>query len=221
MTKEQSLNDASTLTPQELTALERQSANRLDLGAQRWALLALVVVYVLALFLPFAGDANGWQIVSFGEPEHIQTAVTERAFALLSFITLPILTTATVASQRTVFAMLAWMTGSVTLVAALLGLWLRQTGSAADAGVTTGGGMYLAIFCVLAAVPFLAAAWLRRDPEQQRLEALRRENTEFNPVAEVQTDAAQQAVRRTDGAEGIVDDRRQRAAERHRRSKDL
>ena len=61
---------------------------------------------------------------------------------------------------------------------------MRQTGTA---GGSTGAGMYLAIVCLVIAVPVLTSAWLRRDPEQERYEQARRENPEANPVADVQS----------------------------------
>lgn len=197
----------------DLAALEKQRAGTVDLGARRWVLAALVALYVLALLLPFAGDAAGWRMLTFTEPETVDVAIGERVFAVLSFVCLPVFTLLLVIMRRTSLALFAWMAGCVSLVAALLGLWLRQTGSTGD---STGAGMYLAIACVLVAVPFLTAAWTRRDPEQQKMEALRREQTDFNPVAEAQAAAGKQSVRRAEDAGKLIDDRRARAAERHR-----
>lgn len=196
----------------DLAAMEKESAGRLEMGVNRWVVASISVLYLVALFLPFVGDVPGWRLLTFTEPDGFLIAVTERLFTLLSFLCLAVFSLLMVVTQRTVFAMLAWMAGSVGVVMALLGLWLRQTSST---GVSTGEGFYIAIFALLAAIPALSIAWMRRTPEQKRIEELRRERTEFNPVAEVQTDAAQQAVRRSDGGEHIIDDRRKRAAERH------
>ena len=82
--------------------------------------------------------------------------------------------------------------------------------------------MYLAIVCLVIAVPVLTSAWLRRDPEQERYEQARRENPEANPVADVQS-AATQAHSHADSAQDVpahlVDDRRAQARERHQNSK--
>lgn len=189
----------------------------LDQPGIRQLLISLVGVYLVTIAMPWIGDARGWEILFFAEPDSIQTTVTERGFALLGAVCI-VLTAITAATKRIVFSMLAWAFGSVALVAALLGLWLRQTGTAAQHGITTGIGFYLAIAVVLIAVPALLIAWTKRTPEQKAAEQLRRERTEFSPVAEVQTDAAKQAIRRTDGAQGIIDDRRARAAERHKKN---
>lgn len=206
------MTQRTTATPN-LAALEKQRAGTVDLGARRWVLAALVALYVLALLLPFAGDASGWRMLTFTEPETVDVAIGERVFVVLSFVCLPVFTLLLVIMRRTSLALFAWMAGCVSLVAALLGLWLRQTGSTGD---STGAGMYLAIACVLVAVPFLTTAWMRRDAEQQKMEALRREQTDFNPVAEAQAAAGQQSVRRAEDAGQLIDDRRARAAERHR-----
>lgn len=198
----------------DLAALEKQSADNIDLGVRRWVLAASIVLFIVALILPFAGDAAGWQMLTFTEPDDINVAVGERVFTVLSFVCLVVFTLLLVITQRTKFALFAWMAGCVSLVAALLGLWLRQTGTSGD---TTGAGMYLAIACVIVAVPLLTAAWMHRDPRQQEMEALRREQTDFNPVAEVQADAGHQSVRHAENAETLIDDRRARAALRHRR----
>lgn len=208
-----SMLDDATSNP-DLASLEKQRAGTVDLGARRWVLAAAVAVYVVSLILPFAGDAAGWQMLTFTEPDGIDVAIGERAFALLSFLCLAVFTLLLVIARRTTFALFAWMAGCVSLVAALLGLWLRQTGTTGD---STGAGMYLAIACVVVAVPLLTAAWMRRDPEQQKMEALRREQTDFNPVAEAQADAGHQSVRRAEDADTLIDDRRARAAQRHRR----
>lgn len=203
-------------TTTDLASLEKQRAGTVDLGGRRWLLAALIALYVLALTLPFAGDTAGWRVLTFTESDTFDVAIGERVFAVLSFVCLPVFTLLLVIMRRTVFALFAWMAGCVSLVAALLGLWLRQTGST---GAATGAGMYLAIACVLVAVPFLTAAWTRRDPEQQEMEALRREQTEFNPVAEAQAAAGHQSVRRAEDAGTLIDDRRARAAQRHRRAR--
>ena len=188
--------DDATPNP-DLASLEKQRAGTVDLGARRWVLAAAAAVYAASLFLPFAGDAAGWQMLTFTEPDGVDVAIGERVFALLSFLCLAVFTLLLVIMRRTTFALFAWMAGCVSLVAALLGLWLRQTGNTAD---STGAGMYLAIAGVIVAVPLLTAAWMRRDPEQQKMEALRREHTDFNPVAEAQADAGRQSVRRAENA---------------------
>lgn len=208
-----SMLDDATPNP-DLASLEKQRAGTVDLGTGRWVLAAAVAVYAVSLILPFAGDSAGWQMLTFTEPDSVDVAIGERVFVLLSFLCLAVFTLLLVIMRRTTFALFAWMAGCVSLVAALLGLWLRQTGSTGD---STGPGMYLAIACVIVAVPILTVAWMRRNPEQQQMEALRREQTDFNPVAEAQADAGRQSVRRAQDAGTLIDDRRARAAQRHRR----
>ncbi|GAB3085389.1 hypothetical protein [Corynebacterium aquatimens] len=199
--------------------IEKEAAKTIDLGKTRQALLLVAIgVYLTSIAMPWVGDAKGWQVLFFTEAPEIRTAITERIFAILSFLCLPVFSGLLVATKRSIFSLLAWAVGSVTLVSALLGLWLRQTGEAAQQGITTNYGFYLAIATVIIAVPVLMSAWITRSPEQLRAEQLRRENSDFNPVAEVQTNAAHQAIRRTDGSTGIVDDRRARAAQRHKRT---
>lgn len=191
--------------PQSLAAQEKQVASRLDLGALRWVLVGAVVVYVATLFMPYAAGVPGWRVLTFTEPNDTPVALAERVFTVLSFASLAVCSVIAVAAKRTAAAMLAWMFGCVGLVMALLGTWMRQTG---NAGGSTGIGMYVAIVCLVVAVPVLTAAWLRRDPEQARLAQLRRDTPEHNPVADAQARASRAQAE-------IVDDRRARARQRH------
>ncbi|KAA8740980.1 hypothetical protein CJ203_07075 [Corynebacterium tuscaniense] len=205
--------NGATLTP------EKPLATRLDLGWRKWVLVAVIGVYVVTLFLPYAAGIPGWQVLSFTEPAEAHIALAERVFTLVSFASLVVFSVLALVLRHTSPAMVAWMTGCVSLAAALLGTWMRQTGTA---GGSTGAGMYLAIVCLIVAVPILTSAWLRRDPEQTRYEELRRANPEANPVADVQT-AATRAHTHADSTPEVpahlVDDRRAQARERHQNSK--
>ena len=202
------LND-DTPTP------EKHLATRLDLGWRAWVLAAVAAVYVVTLFMPYAAGIPGWQMLTFTEPADAHIALAERVFTLVSFASLVVFSVLALVLRHTSPAMLAWMTGGIGLGAALLGTWMRQTGTA---GGSTGAVMYLAIVCLVIAVPVLTSAWLRRDPEQERYEQARRENPEANPVADVQS-AATQAHSHAGSAQDLpahlIDDRRAQARERH------
>ncbi|MDK8797318.1 hypothetical protein QP994_05360 [Corynebacterium sp. MSK044] len=206
------LNDV-TPTP------EKPLATRLDLGWRKWVLVAVIAVYVMTLFLPYAAGTPGWQVLSFTEPADTHIALAERVFTLVSFASLVVFSVLALALRHTSPAMVAWLTACIGLATALLGTWMRQTGTA---GGSTGAGMYLAIVCLVVAVPILTSAWLRRDEEQTRYEETRRANPEANPVADVQS-AATQAHSHADSAQDVpahlVDDRRAQARECHQNSK--
>lgn len=185
------------------------ASKRLELGSTRWVLAGAVAVYALALLLPFAGGVAGWQVLAFSDAAaSVQTKLTEYLFTVLSFIGLGVLTTLAVATRRFPVAALGWMVTTVSLFISVLALWLRRTSTAFDAGYHHGPGIYLAIVAVAVAVFAYIPAVLRRDGAEGT-------RGERDDVALAQ----QEATRRAADEENplLIDDRRARAAERHRK----
>lgn len=185
------------------------ASKRLELGSTRWVLAGAVAVYALALFLPFAGGVAGWQVLAFSDAAaSVQTKLTEYLFTVLSFIGLGVLTTVAVATRRFPVAALGWMVTTVSLFISILALWLRRTSTAFDAGYHHGPGIYLAIVAVAVAVFAYIPVVLRRDGAEGT-------RGERDDVALAQ----QEATRRAADEENplLIDDRRARAAERHRK----
>lgn len=119
----------------QLAREERAAASTVDLGATRWVLIAAVVVYLIALFLPFAGGVPGWQILTFTDAAaEVQTKLTEYVFTVMSFIGLAVLTTLVLATRRFPFAAAGWMFTTVSFLVSILAIWLRRTSTAYDLG---------------------------------------------------------------------------------------
>lgn len=202
------------MTHETITAAnaEKITAAEVAMGGKRWVLAACVAVYLVALLLPFAGGVPGWQILAFTDASRgARTTLTEYIFVWTSFLGLGVLTTLAVALRRFTVAVPAWMLTTVSLVFSVLGIWLRNQ-SAPE--TSRGIGYYLAALAVLVAVFTLFPVILSRPDEHKAAAEEHARAQEADDVALAQRSATKQA-------QGdnplLVDDRRARAAERHRK----
>ena len=196
-----------------LARAEKKAASSVDMGVKRWVLAAAVAIYVVALFLPFVGGASLWQVLAATDAaKDAQTAITEYAFAWISFIGVGVLTTLAVATQRFALAVPAWMVTTVSLVYSVLGIWLRNSNAS---GISRGPGYYLVVLAVVIVVFTVFPLILSRNEEQAAVAKQRAEAQGKDEVA-----LAQRAATREQENPLLIDDRRARAAERHRKSSD-
>lgn len=199
-----------TSSKDQLAAEERRAGNRLADGPERWILLGCAAVLLVALFLPYAGSASGWQILGVSAAaKAAHTTVTEYLFTWLSFIGLGVLTTTAMAARRYSLAAIGWVLTVISLVNALLAIWLRRSSSAALD--PHGPGIYLAMLAVLVAAFAYIPAIFRRAEEQQAITVERAAEQGSDELAQLQREASQHENPL------LVDDRRARAAERHKR----
>ncbi|MDY5785990.1 MULTISPECIES: hypothetical protein [unclassified Corynebacterium] len=205
----------SATAARELEWQEREASKSMHLGTSRWVLAGCVVAYIVALFLPFAGTASGWQILcATAAADEVQTKLTEFAFVWISFLGLVVLTSLVVATRRFVFAAPAWMACGIALLGSVLAIWLRRTSSTFDAGFHHGPGIYLAIAAVAVAVIAYIPVVFGRSAQQEEIARLRARTDQRDDVAIAQSDATNS---RGEANPLLVDDRRARAAERHKR----
>lgn len=198
--------------PAALAQAEKTAASTVDMGARRWVLAAAAALYLVAMMLPFVGDASGWQVLAAtSAAKDAQTAITEYVFAWISLIGVGILTTLAVVTQRFAITVPAWMVTTVSLVFSVLGVWLRNS---SGLGISRGPGYYLAILCVVAVVFTTFPLMLSRNESQA---AVARERAESQGKDEVAM--AQRAATRQQDNPLLIDDRRSRAAQRHKRTR--
>jgi len=196
-----------------LARAEKKAASTVDMGAKRWVLAAAVAVYLVALFLPFVGGASLWQALAATDAaKDAQTAITEYVFAWISLIGVGVLTTLAVATQRFALAVPAWMVTTVSLVYSVLGIWLRNSNAS---GINRGPGYYLVLLAVVIVVFTVFPLILSRNEEQAAVARKRAEAQGKDEVA-----LAQRAATREQENPLLIDDRRARAAERHRKTSD-
>ncbi|WP_342319903.1 hypothetical protein [Corynebacterium mayonis] len=203
----------STGNAEELARQEREAAKKVEFGSSRWVLLVCVVVYLAALFMPFAGGVNGWQVVARRGVDAADIKLTEQVFVWLSFAGLLIMTSLVLATKRFLLAVPAWMLTTVSFLLSALAIWLRRTSTAYDAGLYHGPGIYLMIFAVGVAVFAYVPVVVGRSAAQAEIAQRRASSDELDDISKAQQAAA---VSRGEGNPLLVDDRRARAAERHR-----
>ncbi|AWB84192.1 hypothetical protein [Corynebacterium liangguodongii] len=190
--------------------MSQEEKRTVELGDARWVLIGVIVVYLVALFLPFAGGASGWQVLAMTDAsDQAQVTLTEFLFVLLSFIGVAVLSTLTLITRRFAVAALGWMFTTVSLFGSVLALWLRRTSVAYDMGLHHGPGIYLAILAVAVAVFTYIPVVLRRGEEQDE------GHVERDEVALAQEAATRASVSEENPL--LIDDRRARAAERHKK----
>lgn len=196
-----------------LARAEKKAASTVDMGVKRWVLAAAVAIYVVALFLPFVGGASLWQALAVTDAaKDAQTALTEYVFAWISLIGVGVLTTLAVVTQRFALAVPAWMVTTVSLVYSVLGIWLRNSNAS---GISRGPGYYLVLLAVVIVVFTVFLLILSRNEEQVAAAKQRAEAQDKDEVA-----LAQRAATREQENPLLIDDRRARAAERHRKMLD-
>ncbi|WP_291313759.1 hypothetical protein [Corynebacterium sp. UBA2622] len=201
----------------DLAELEKDASRSIELGTAHWVLLGCALVYLAAMFLPFAGSTSGWEIIGATEGSRaVQTKVTEYLFAWLSFAGVGLLTPLVLLTKRFVVAAPAWMISTLALILSILAIWLRRTSSSFDVGLHHGAGIYLAIAAVAVTVFAYIPVVLGRSGSQEEIARRRAGAEKRDDVALAQESAAQKA-RTGEGNPLLVDDRRARAAERHRK----
>lgn len=212
--------DVSKQQPGGLADQEKVAARRMSLGNQKWALIAAVILWLAYLVLPVAGDVRGYE-VTFALPGAREAGIkiSEYVYAVLIGLGIGVLTTLTLLTRRAVLGLAAWMLVTVGLFYALFALWLRQTRASAGDGVNVGVGMYLSILGVLIAVVVYSMVALRRDPEQTRLAEARAASEDLDDVGRAQRELLDGQRHTVEVNPLLIDDRRQRAAERHRDSR--
>lgn len=208
---------AGVETTQNLAEAERKAARKMSLGNQQWTLLAALIIYVVYLLTPHAGSVLGFQ-VTLGLPaaQDANIKITEYIYSWLILFGLGIFTTLTLITKRTVFGLIAWMLVTVGMFYSILAFWLRQTRDASEADYNIGVGMYLSVIAVILAVVSYSMVALRRNPEQMKLARERAERENLDEIGYAQRDAmVSQQQRSYETNPLFVDDRRQRATERH------
>lgn len=198
-----------------LSTQEKKLAKQVSLGTARWVLTGAVVVYIVALFLPFMGNVSGLDLlINSQSAQDAGSKITESVFVWTSFIGLAVSTTILVITKRSTPFILAWSFTTIGLIMALLALWLRQTTEGTQSGI----GIYLAILMVVIAEVTFIVVISKRDPKQAEIAEQLSQLDDTDEVGQVQRSASNNAVERMgDDNPLLVDDRRARAAERHKK----
>lgn len=193
-------------------AAEKRAARTIELGKHKYALIVSVLAWVAYLVLPYAGEARGWEALFVGGTvEGVRISLMETVSAWLALGGVGILTTATLLTRRTSVALAAWMMVTISFFVNLWGFWYRG-GAAEGASI----GMYVGAISTLVAFLMYCQVALRRNPEQlAAAERVREVSGQLDHVGVLQNEAATELPAEQNPL--LIDDRRARAASRHRR----
>ena len=199
-----------------LAKAERTASAKLADGAFRWILLACAAVFLVALFLPFAGGVSGWQFLAVSDASRaVEGKLTEYLFVWFGFIGLAVITTIAMLTRRYRVAVPGWMLTGIAMVFSILAIWLRRSSTTWEQGLHHGPGIYVAMFAVIIAVFAYLPAIFRRAEEQTAIAEQRAALQGTDDIAVAQRAATQRAQEHNPL---LIDDRRQRATERHKRA---
>ena len=188
-------------------AAERAAAKKMELGNHRVALIIAIVVWVAYLVLPYAGPAQGWEALQLGTTDDgVRISIMENVSAWFSLVGIGVLTTLTVATRRTNFALAAWMMVAISFFISLWSFWFR--GSTADSPSI---GMWVGTLASLIAFLAYCQVAFKRSPEKARREA-----SKLDQVGILQTEAATTLAPEENPL--LIDDRRRQAARRYKKS---
>ncbi|WIM66794.1 hypothetical protein QP027_06545 [Corynebacterium breve] len=194
---------------------EREIAGKIDFGGYRWAILAAIVLFVFSLIIPFAGGVNGFEVLlNTQSAKDAGVKLPEMLFAWIGLIGLVIVGSIGIGLRNSTAFIISWSLTTIALIESLLALWLRQT----DQGYGTAFGIYLAILAVIVAEICYIIVGTSRNPEQEAIARERQKVDNIDEIGEVQLSATENAADKFSGPNPLlIDDRRARAAERHRR----
>lgn len=204
---------------QSLAQAEKKAARRMSLTGYRWALIAAVAIWIGYLILPHARGVSGFEVTFFlPGSRDAGIKVTEYVYAVLIGLGIGVFTTLVLITKRTAYGLIAWMLTTVGLFYSVFALWLRQTRPSSGDGVDMSIGMYLSIVGVACAVFTYSMVALRRSPEQRKIAEDRAASDNLDEVGRAQRELLEAERDRVGENPLLVDDRRQRAAERHRQA---
>ena len=189
---------------------ERRSARTMDLRNQVIPLIVAVVFYVAWLILPHSAGILGFEIITFSSDARETMSIAEFVFAILATLGVGVCTTLTLVTRRAIFGLIGWMLVTVGFAYSLFMVWMR--GARADSAEI---GLWCGIVAVAIATVSFSLVALRRSPEQMEAAQQAREAaSQLDAVGQAQMDIRREAAPKDNPL--LVDDRRARAARRHR-----
>jgi hypothetical protein len=136
----------------DVDAVVTRAARTVELGRRGFVIAVAIFALIVALLLPWVGDAAGWQVLA-GEGGAIPWlfAATSTLFGVVA-------SALTLATQRWWLAWVCAVGGWFASVDGLLAIWSQQSSPATGVvGEGPGAGMILAVVATV----ILAANWMR------------------------------------------------------------
>nr|WP_205570548.1 hypothetical protein [Corynebacterium lactis] len=201
----------------DLGAEERKAAGELELGAAAIPMMVAAIGLVVSFFLPHSGVVLGFDVLLDTEvARKYFTTTPERIYSVLVVLGV-LLTVATLITRTTAVAFVTWALSCVQAVYSVFSGWMRQSRPQELAGEGIAWGLAVSIVCSFLLAITMSVIAFRRTRRQHEIASERRAHADSDPVLR-----AQQAYLRsgmtphTTTDVDVVDDRRQRAKQRHR-----
>ena len=200
----------------DLGGAERKVARLVVLGRYMPLLAFGLLVPLITIFLPHAGDVRGFDVL-FDTPvaQNNDTTKPEMIFSWLR-LTAILLTIGTIVSKSWMVAWVTWAFAGVAWWYNVFAVWMRQT---RPPTLTGDGPAIPLVFSLLGlTVLFIAmsAVVFQKNPLQRALAAARREEAHRDEESRLAQQRLRTGIEEREVAE-IVDDRRARAKARRQR----
>ncbi|WKD61409.1 hypothetical protein CCICO_06945 [Corynebacterium ciconiae DSM 44920] len=210
--------DKKLLSADDLAGLEKRAAKKVDMRSTWIGLIAVFVLFLITLVLPFTGKANGFDILVMNDTAlEFGATPLERIFVILGLVSMVVVNLAVVASRSMLLTYINWVLAGTTGTAAMFMIWMGQTRLRAEGSSGTEFGAALSGLVAIAFLLMMTGLIFRRSEEQLDIEDARREAGSDDPVADAQREASiGRRFSRYEDSPLFVDDRRQKASERHR-----
>lgn len=209
-------------TAKNLAQVERQAASIIDLTTYGKLLVGAWLLFLVGLMLPHSGSVRGFHVVIFqAERLGLKIGIAEIVFVILGTLAVVIFGGLLLLTKRTVFANISFLLSGMASFASLLGIWMRLQDRENTGGPGVGIGLLLEVLAVMITVYALSFMVMRRSDEQERIAKQRAQQDNLDEVGKVQRDAFISQRHNTPETNPLlIDDRRKRAAERHRKTQD-
>ncbi|MDQ4010034.1 MAG: hypothetical protein M3228_04900 [Actinomycetota bacterium] len=137
----------------EIDAVERSALRQVDPGARAAVIAGAIMVLLLAITLPWVGDANGWDVLRGTANPHDRVGLLPRLFGAVALGFGVCLSVLAIVTRRWG---LVWASALGCTYGALDGVWAIWSRQTVD-GPGPGIGMVLAVVAVMV----LAVQWMR------------------------------------------------------------
>jgi hypothetical protein len=137
----------------EIDAVERSMLRRIDPGLRAAVIAGAIMVLLLAITLPWVGDASGWDVLGGSSNPAERVGLFPRMFAGIALVVGVGLSMLTLLTRRWGLAWASALGCTYCMLDGVWAIWSRQTAHGSGPGI----GLVLAAL----AMAVLAAQWLR------------------------------------------------------------
>ncbi|MDO4928502.1 MAG: hypothetical protein Q3976_05495 [Corynebacterium sp.] len=193
---------------------EKEASKFIDLHGYYGLLGTVLGLYLLAMVLPYTGDVHGWEVVT--RTTDAEIGIAETVFGLFSALAAVVGVGLILLTKRTVIANITYLFSGIALLVSVFSLWMRiQDSQKGGSGV--GPGHFVEIAAIIVLVYTLSRLVFSRSAAQEEAAAERAAHFQLDSIGQAQQESSlSQGFDTADTNPLLIDDRRQRAARRHK-----